>query len=448
MCVPQIAQCFNPSCLRLSKGCRYLKLVCSDHFQKTDHAMSPPVSDITRRRFLVGTSLAVAVGMPVPFAQHFPKGLSPILLADDTDPLIASKPGLKVLGDRPYNLETPAHLLDDDATPADRLFVRNNGVMPYEGDIDPAQWRLIIDGEVERPLSLTLADLKARFETVTLRLQLECGGNGRRFYQPSANGNQWSFGAVGCPDWTGVRLRDVLQAAGLTSSAVYTAHYGADGHLSGDPKKVPISRGVPVEKAMDSHNLIAWAMNGSPLPLANGYPLRLVVPGWPGSCSQKWLTRITVRDRVHDGPKMTGQSYRVPKYPVAPGTKVPDEDMAIIQSMPVKSLTTFPQTGVSRPVGSAFEVRGHAWAGDRSVAAVHTSFDFGATWQKAHLGDPANPYAWQRFRNMITLPQPGYYEIWVRATDSAGIAQPATPPHWNPRGYLNNMQHRIAVFGV
>ncbi|MEM9495078.1 MAG: sulfite oxidase [Pseudomonadota bacterium] len=411
---------------------------------------SPPGRrPLTRRDLLHGGAFAVAgatvVGLPIPFARFLPAGV--LLLAHAADGE-GGKEGLTHLSDRPVNMETPAHLLDDEATLAHRLFVRNNGLAPPVAEIADEDWTLTIDGEVETPLWLTIADLKRDFDVVTLRLQMECGGNGRRYFSPGASGNQWGFGAIGCPDWTGVRLADVLARAGVKESAVYTAHYGADTHLSGDPDKLPISRGMPIEKALEPHTLIAWSLGDGPLPPTNGYPLRLVVPGWPGSCSHKWLTRITLRDREHDGPKMTGQSYRVPAYPVAPGTEVPDEDMVIITSMPVKSMITFPETGVSRAPGNAFEARGHAWAGERSIAAVETSIDFGATWSPARLEAPVNKYAWARWRADVTLPAPGYYEIWARARDDAGVMQPPIAPGWNPRGYLNNMQHRVAVFAV
>ncbi len=360
-----------------------------------------------------------------------------------------SKPGLTLLGDRPVNMETPPHLLDDDITPSERLFVRNNGLLPDEKDINIHDWTLEIDGEVENPLSLSINDLKSQFKVVTKRMVIECGGNGRRFFTPGASGNQWTFGAVGCPEWTGVRLRDVLNAAKLKPSAVYTGHYGADIHLSGDPEKAPLSRGVPISKAIEEHSMIVWAMNGEDLPLLNGYPLRLIIPGWPGSCSQKWLTRIWVRDQIHDGPKMGGKSYRVPAYPVPPGTKVPDEDMKIIESMPVKSLITYPKTGTKINRAETTTIRGHAWAGDIAVQSVDISLNFGATWIPTKLSPAVNKYAWQRWSVEIPpLHQAGYYEIWARATDNNGVAQPPTTPGWNPKGYLNNMQHRIAMFAL
>jgi len=411
--------------------------------------MAGHTKTISRRNLLTSVgriSFAAVLGMPIPYLSNLKAGLVPLALAQDSSQGTYSKDGLTLLNDRPVNMETPPHLLDDKITPANRFFIRNNGIPPV--GLDPETWALEIDGLVETPMTLTIAELKKRFKTHTLQLQLECGGNGRKFYTPGASGNQWTFGAIGCPEWTGVRLKDVLEAAGVKDTAIYTAHYSADTHLSGDLKKRPISRGVPIAKAMNENNLIAWAMNGQDIPTMNGAPLRLVIPGWPGSCSQKWLTKITLRDIVHDGTKMTGKAYRIPAYPVAPGTSVANEDMRIIETMPVKSLITHPKTGLKVSPNESFEVRGHAWAGDLSISAVDISLDFGATWQKAKLNSPANPYAWQHWSVKLELPQEGYFEVWARATDSEGTMQPAITPGWNPKGYLNNMQHRIAIFGV
>lgn len=388
---------------------------------------------IGRRGFLGGAGLAalgglVGVSLPIPPARA-QAGLP------------AGKEGLVVLNDRPLNAETPVHLLDDAVTPAARHFIRNNGLLP--DDLSPDTWRLRIDGLVERPLELSIAELRTRFEIVTARLVIECGGNGRAFFEPGASGNQWTYGAVGCAEWTGVRLRDLLHAAGVRPEVVYTAHEGADIHLSGDPARTPISRGVPIKKALDPNNLVAFAMNGEAIHPQHGAPLRLIVPGYPGSVSHKWLTRITLRDVVHDGEKMTGDSYRVPRHPVAPGEEVPDADMAIIEEMPVKSLITAPRDGTTTRE-RFIDVRGHAWSGKGDVARMETSRDFGATWQRAELDPPANPFAWQDWRARVDLPTPGYYEIWARATDGDGIAQPFTIA-WNPKGYLNNWYHRIAV---
>ncbi|MDE0421248.1 MAG: sulfite oxidase [Gammaproteobacteria bacterium] len=372
--------------------------------------------------------------------------LCPLAAGQPVLPAIPGKPGLKVLSERPINAETPAHLLDDPVTPAERMFVRNNGIPPDTRDIDPLNWTLELAGEAcARPMQLTLGELKDRFEHVTLALQIECGGNGRSEFHPPARGNQWTTGAVACPRFTGVRLKDVLEYCGTTDAAVYVAYEAADTHLSGDPTKQPISRGVPMHKALEAETLIAWAMNGEPLPPLHGYPLRLVAGGWPGSVSGKWLKRILVRDRVHDGPKMGGQSYRVPCDPVAPGATVPDEAMCIIESMPVKSLITHPRSGSRQERAKPIAVRGHAWAGDLGVASVFTSIDFGATWQPADLNEPANRLAWQQWSTNIAIPTLGYYEIWARAVDENGRSQPLVLPGWNPRGYLNNACHRIAL---
>jgi DMSO/TMAO reductase YedYZ molybdopterin-dependent catalytic subunit len=391
--------------------------------------------------------MAATLGVSIPFARYMPGGLIPAALADTDVPFeIPGKSGLIVLNDRPINAETPAHLLDDAITPAERLFVRNNGIPPAVDEIDAANWMLELTGEAcTRPQSLTIAELKNRFRHHTLQLQIECGGNGRSEYYPPAPGNQWTTGAIGCPEWTGVRLADVLNHCGVDESAVYVAYEGADAHLSGDPDKRPISRGVPLQKAMQDQSLIVWAMNGEDLPLLHGYPLRMLCAGWPASVSGKWLTRILVRDRVHDGAKMNGQSYRLPCKPVAPGTSVADKDMCIIESMPVKSLLTYPKSGATHALGSPMLVRGHSWAGDRSVRRVFTSIDFGVTWQKAELQPPANRLAWQHWSSKINFPQAGYYEVWARAVDETGRSQPVVLPGWNPRGYLNNACHRIAV---
>ena len=403
---------------------------------------------VSRRHLLLAGASTVAC-----LSGMMPAGFSSVFAGEpetglDSEALMALKDGLTLLNARPVNMETPAHLLDDAITPAHRLFVRNNGHLPDYDEHPEASWTLTIDGEVTTPLNLSIADLKRDFEVVRKQIWIECGGNGRKFYEPGASGNQWSLGAIGCPIWTGVRLKDVLERAGVKDNAVYTAHHSIDTHLSGDPDKAPISRGVPIAKALDENCLIVFEMNGAPLPVLNGFPLRLIVPGWPGSCSQKWLKRIQIRDRIHDGTKMTGAAYRMPAYPVSPGTEVPKEDMVIIHELPVKSLITSPVTGARAPVGEPIEVRGHAWSGEGDVVALEVSVDFGASWQKATLDAPANKYAWQQWRADLTFEKAGYYEVWARATDRTGKRQPSVVPGWNPKGYLNNMQHRVAVFAV
>ena len=402
---------------------------------------------LTRRGFLGRGLFAMSavLGAPIAAAQQLPAGLVPAaLFTAEPFEIPGLDPGLIVLNDRPLSAETPAHLLDDEITPAARLFVRNNG-LPPEG-VDPKRWTLRVDGEsVAAPRTFSTAELRREFPRRRYRLQLECAGNGRSEFHPPARGNQWTTGAIGCPEWTGVRVRDLLEVCGVKPDAVYLAFHGADRHLSGDASRVVISRGVPIGKALQDETLIAWALSGEDLPLLHGSPLRLVCGGWPGSASGKWLSRLSVRDRVHDGPKMGGHSYRVPCTPVAPGSEVADDQMCIIESMPVKSLVTRPASGEVHAMSSALPIRGHAWAGERRVARMDASIDFGQTWSRCALDAPANRLAWQRWRGEIRFPAKGYYEIWARATDEVGRAQPMVVPSWNPRGYLNNACHRIAV---
>ena len=402
---------------------------------------------MSRKDFL-GRSAAICalsvMGLNVVFGKNLKDGVSLVGLEGDSEAVPGKSNDLSILNTKPWNAETPPHLLDPDITPAEVMFVRNNGMAPT--GVDPDKWTLSFDGEsVVSPKSYSLNELKSRFKHYSYQLTLECGGNGRSEFNPPAKGNQWTTGAVSCAMWTGVRLKDVLNDVGIKSDAVYIGYHGADTHLSGDTEKEVISRGVPISKAMEEESLIAFQVNGEDIPAMNGYPLRLVFGGWPASTSGKWLKGISVRNKVHDGAKMDGDSYRVPKHPVAPGTKVPDEDMEIIEAMPVKSLITYPKTGAVIQGDRAFEVRGHAWAGDLGVKAVHISIDFGATWLQGELTEAANRNAWQHFKTVVTLPQSGYYEIWAKATDTQGKSQPMVVPGWNPKGYLNNACHRIAV---
>lgn len=403
---------------------------------------------VKRRNFVKESSLgliSLALGAEVVYGRLIPEGYKPLGLQDqDPYTLFNKDKRMVLLNDRPWNMEAQAHLLDDDITPNKFMFIRNNGLVPEK--IDVANWSLTIDGEsVKNSKVYSLAELKSRFKQYTYQLTLECGGNGRSEFDPPAKGNQWTVGAVSCANWTGIRLRDVLEDVGIDPSAVYIGYYAADQHLSRDPQKEAISRGVPMAKALQDETLLAFQMNGGDIPLVHGYPLRLVAGGWPASTSGKWITRISVRNKVHDGAKMTGTSYRVPCQTVAPGEKVADEDMCIIESMPVKSLLTYPKSGALIKEGKPLSIRGHAWAGELEVSEVSYSIDFGASWKSCDLSRPVNRLAWQHFKAEIEFPKKGYYEIWCRATDSNGQSQPMVLPGWNPKGYLNNACHRIAV---
>lgn len=399
------------------------------------------IKNKNRRAFLRDSILA-SIGLPMVYSANFPLDLLPVALLNNEIP--GKSQQLTVLNDRPINAETPPHLLDAALTPNDLFFIRNNGIPPEK--IDVKKWTLTIEGEsAEETKNYSIQELKDTFKNYTYNITLECGGNGRSEFNPPAKGNQWTTGAVGCASWTGVRLADVLNASGIKSDAVYVGYMGEDSHLSGDENKIPISRGVPIAKALEEQSLIVWAMNGEDIPLMNGHPLRLVFGGYPASCSGKWLSKIFLRNKVHDGPKMGGQSYRIPCDPVAPGTKVADEDMCIIESMPVKSIITYPKTGGIIKPGKSINIRGKAWTSSLSIAKVVCSIDFGETWTSCELSTADNRYAWQKFETQLTFKEKGYYEVWARATDSEGRRQPIILPGWNPKGYLNNACHRIAI---
>jgi sulfite oxidase len=403
---------------------------------------TPKSFKASRRTVLKGVGMAtVASSLPLAgdaLAQGAPAAKGPKLLE------MEGKAKLAVLGDKPLVAETQSELLDDAVTPTDKLFVRNNGLVPDAGDAKT--WKVMVDGEVNTPLELTVAEMIGRFPNVTYQLMLECGGNGRSFFSPEARGNQWTNGGASCPMWTGVRLADVLKAAGVKSSGIYTGHYGKDPTLAGETDKPTISRGMPIAKAMEEHTLIAFKLNGQDLPLIHGGPVRLVVPGWAGSLSTKWLTRIWIRDKEHDGPGMGGFSYRVPKKPIVPGSKGDDKDTAILEAMPVRSVITFPADGTRLPAGARkLDLRGHAWAGDADIKSVDISTDYGATWKTAKVDAPKNKFAWQRFTATVDLPTTGYYEVWSRATDAKGATQPFQAANWNPQGYGGNPVTRIRV---
>lgn len=403
---------------------------------------------MNRRKFIKEAGLAsaaTAIGLNIVNAATMPSNYTPLFLQED-DPfkMFNKSKEMTVLNNRPWNIESKAHLLDDKITPNKFMFVRNNGLIPE--NINVSAWTLTIDGEsVSAPKTYTLQDLKNKFKHYTYQLTLECGGNGRSEFNPPAKGNQWTVGAVSCASWTGVRVKDVLNDVGIKKNAVYIGYHGADLHLSKDTKKEVISRGIPIRKAMQDETILAFKMNGEDIPLTHGYPLRLIAGGWPASVSGKWLKGISVRNKVHDGAKMEAPSYRIPINTIAPGEKIKEENMCIIESMPVKSLITHPKSGAMINSGKLLDIRGHAWAGEQEVKSVEYSIDFGATWHSCSLEKPANRLAWQHFKASIKFPKKGYYEVWAKATDTNNTAQPMLVPGWNPKGYLNNACHRIAV---
>lgn len=373
------------------------------------------------------------------------------VLANELDTFkIDGKKELIYHGQRPLTAETQIYALDSDFTKPENFFVRNNGIAPSLETVKERMkkgWTLEIGGEsVKTYKTYTLEDLKTKFKTYTYALTLECGGNGRGEVIPSTKGTQWGYGAVACGRWSGVRLKDILEDCGLKNDAVYIGYYGIDTKLNGEEVS-PISRGVPISKALQDETLIAWAYEGKDIPLVNGYPLRLVCGGYPASASGKWLSKIVVRNKIHDGEKMQS-SYKVPVNPVKPGDFTSKGEMKIIESMPVKSIITNITNNSKIKANKKFEVRGKAWAGELEVSEVYVSVDYGVTWTKAKVEKPLNRLAWQKWNTKISLPTKGYYEIWARAVDNKGQSQPMVLAQWNPNGYINNACHRVNVTGV
>jgi DMSO/TMAO reductase YedYZ molybdopterin-dependent catalytic subunit len=340
--------------------------------------------------------------------------------------------------ERPLTGSLPAHEHDFDVTPSDRMFVRNNLLTP---DIDAAQHRLTLKGLVDKELSWSVEELKKAFPVVTLQGMLECAGSGRTGFQPRASGTPWLVtGGMGCPTWTGVRLSELLHAAGLKSGAAHVAGQGVDpGMIATAP---PVVRSVPMDKAMDTNTLVAWDMNGAPLPKVHGYPLRLVVPGWVGSASTKWLGTLTVLDAPFKGTYMNS-SYVVPKWPVDPGSRMPPETVSA-QAWPVKSMITSPAPEARVKGSTTITVRGRAWVGEGSISHVEISVDEGATWQRASLARRGDKYAWRAFSFRYQPERFGYTTFLARAWDDRGNAQPMLPA-WNPLGYFWNAVHRVGV---
>lgn len=360
---------------------------------------------------------------------------------DERSLVAVTKPELMVLDTPELNAETPAHLLDDDITPLARLFVRNTGAMPVLSPADIAAWMLTVDGWVRTRRSWSIHSLRQEFETVTETCVMECAGNGRAFFPDPAGPVLWKHGAVGCVRWTGVRLADVLQRCGVLARAVYTGHHSPDRYL--DDSGPALSRGLPIKKAMAPETLIAFELNGEPVSTLHGGPLRLVAPGYPGVSFQKWLTRIEVRDREHDGERMQDGHYRMPRAPLGYGEPYDPRFFAIITDMPVKSLITAPRKGFQSVAEAPLAIRGHAWSGHVPVARTQISIDGGISWQLADLKPAAGRFAWRRFEFTLDRPPRGEIEIIARATDAEGRTQPIECVPWNPRGYLNNMVHRV-----
>jgi sulfite oxidase len=331
------------------------------------------------------------------------------------------------------NAETPLELLTDYLTPNELFFVRSHWIPRTP---DTKRWRLTIDGEVERPLHLTLSDLK-KLPHAEATCVLQCAGNGRGLYSPPLPGVQWRYGATGNARWSGVRVRDVLESAGVKAEARHLHTFGSD-----DPpgKVPPFHRSVEMEKVV-ADGILAFAMNGEPLPVAHGAPIRLVVPGWAGDHWMKWLVRLSPQVGPQKGFYME-TAYRYPLAPGAPGVVFKPEEMAPLTELFVKSnITTVP---MKARAGRAHEVRGFAFSGAPDIARVEISDDDGATWQEAALDPRHEAYSWRLWSHRWTPSRAGAARLCARATDIRGNVQPRDAT-WNQSGYFHNAWHFVDV---
>ena len=344
---------------------------------------------------------------------------------------------------RPVHLETPFSQFDRGLiTPNEAVFVRYH-LAGHPLDIDSASHTLTVKGLVGQPLTLTLRDLQTRFAAVSQTVVMQCAGNGRGLLQPRVQGAQLGNGSMACVEMTGVRLADVLKAAGVKDGAVQVAFRGTDQPaLEETPSFI---RSLNLEDALRPEVMIAWAMNGQPLPVLNGYPLRLVVPGFYASYWMKHLSQLEVIDHVFDG-WFAATAYTVPDTPdygIAPGAK--PERMVRLTRMKVRSFITHPAAGqtVAAPEGR-LALRGIAFDGGSGIRRVEVSADGGRSWLPARLGEERGRFAFRPWTLTLDGVKPGALQLLARATANDGQTQPLVQP-WNPGGYARNVAERVAL---
>jgi len=338
---------------------------------------------------------------------------------------------------RPLDLEMPLSGFADAITPIEHFFVRTH---VYAPKVDLAAWRLTVDGSVGQTLALSMDDLR-KMPSVELVSVLECAGNGRAFYDPPVAGLQWQYGAVGNGRWRGVRLGDVLKRAGINAGAVEVLFDGADVPIG---KMADFRRSIPIQKALHSDTLLAYEMNGQPLPTEHGFPLRVVVPGWAGDSWTKWVTGVKVLTEPESGYWMTS-TYKHPGRPVAPGTVLPAAGLPTLTSLRVKSVIASPLSGSVLEAGAPVTIQGVAWSGESGpLNSIEVSVDTGRTWSATRIVDPQTRWGWRRWEFRWTPTVERYHTIFARARDARGEVQP-TAQEWNQSGYLWNVISRLDV---
>jgi DMSO/TMAO reductase YedYZ molybdopterin-dependent catalytic subunit len=348
------------------------------------------------------------------------------------------KRDMHVLSARPEDLEMQLSGFSDYITPFEHFFVRTHVYVPA---VDIGEWRLNVAGEVAKPLTLTMEDIR-KLPAVEMVAVVECAGNGRGLYQPTVPGLQWTNGSVGNARWRGVRLADVLKQAGIKHTGIEVLFDGADQPIG---KMQDFRRTITVKKALDPNTLLAYEMNGEPIPVKHGFPLRVIPAGWASDSWVKWLTTITVLDKEFDGFWMKN-AYRKPDHPVAPMTALTPDQMKPVTSLLVKSVIASPLDNAAVKVGTALTIRGVAWSGDSGpVTAVDVSTDSGRSWKPASLArGQETKFGWRQWEYAWTPEHDAYYTIMARARDSAGNTQPFAEG-WNPSGYGWNVVQKVGV---
>jgi DMSO/TMAO reductase YedYZ molybdopterin-dependent catalytic subunit len=346
---------------------------------------------------------------------------------------------------RPPLLETPFEVFDKGVfTPNDQFYVRWHwAVIPT--DIDIAKFSLTVRGHVNQTLSLSLNDILRGLPSVELAAVNQCSGNSRGFFQPRVPGGQWANGAMGNALWTGVRLKDILDKAGVRPGAVQVRFKGLEEPVVADAPH--FMKSLDIEHALDGEVMIAYAMNGEQLPLVNGFPLRLVVPGWYATYWVKMLNDIEVLDQP-DTNYWTKVAYTIPDTPhasIKPGET--GVKLIPINRMVPRSFVTNIPSGQKVKTAAPTTVRGIAFGGDCGVASVDYSIDRGQSWHRAQLEKDEGKYGFRQWQTQLTLPSPGGYTIMTRCTNSNGVSQPDTP-NWNPAGFMRNIVESVGVSAI